>query len=308
MRCEKKEQIMSILPVKIKGILLNQGLNFEKLQEIRMREKQPLCVCYEGKETMFPHQITGNELRETLDYISHYSMYAYEQELQQGFITIEGGHRVGISGKVIKEGNQIKNFQYISSINIRVCHEIKGCADRIFPAILEKNEVCHTMIISPPGCGKTTLLRDLIRQISDGNQYLSGVNVGVVDERSEIGGCYQGVPQNHLGKRTDILDNCPKAEGMMLLIRSMSPKVLAVDEIGTRQDMEAISYAIHCGVTIITTVHGNDMDEIKEKPCLRKLIESRFFKRYIVLQKGKRIGEIKGIYNERGMEMCLEKS
>ena len=224
MRREKKDQILAVLPEKIRGILLNHGLDFEKIQEIRLREEQPLAVKKEGKEELFTHRVTKEELRETMEYVSNYSLYAYENELRQGFLTIEGGHRVGISGKIISEKEQIRNFQYITSINIRICHEITGCANKLFPVILEKGRLCHTMIISPPGGGKTTLLRDLVRQISDGNRWVEGRNVGVVDERSEIGGCYRGVPQNQLGMRTDILDNCPKAEGMMMLVRSMAPE------------------------------------------------------------------------------------
>ena len=186
MRREKKDQILAVLPEKIRGILLNHGLDFEKIQEIRLREEQPLAVKKEGKEELFTHRVTKEELRETMEYVSNYSLYAYENELRQGFLTIEGGHRVGISGKIISEKEQIRNFQYITSINIRICHEITGCANKLFPAILEKGRLCHTMIISPPGGGKTTLLRDLVRQISDGNRWVEGRNVGVVDERSEL--------------------------------------------------------------------------------------------------------------------------
>jgi stage III sporulation protein AA len=159
MRREKKDQILAVLPEKIRGILLNHGLDFEKIQEIRLREEQPLAVKKEGKEELFTHRVTKEELRETMEYVSNYSLYAYENELRQGFLTIEGGHRVGISGKIISEKEQIRNFQYITSINIRICHEITGCANKLFPVILEKGRLCHTMIISPPGGGKTTLLR-----------------------------------------------------------------------------------------------------------------------------------------------------
>ena len=151
---------------------------------------------------------------------SNYSLYAYEYEMRQGFITIEGGHRVGMTGQAIIEDGKVKNLRYISSINLRMSHEIKGCADQVFSYIVSGGKMCHTLIVSPPRCGKTTLLRDMIRQISDGNRWIGGMSVGVVDERSEIGGCYMGVAQNQLGDRTDILDCCPKAEGMMMLIRS----------------------------------------------------------------------------------------
>lgn len=303
MKREKKDQILCILPGKIKVILISSGLDFEDMQEIRMREGQPLVVRCGKKERLFMHMVTKEELREMMDYIARYSLYAYEHELRQGFLTIEGGHRVGISGKIISEHGEVRNFQYISSVNIRICHEIKGCADHLFPALLEKGQICHTMIVSPPGCGKTTLLRDLVRQISDGNAYLDGKNVGVVDERSEIGGCCHGVPQNQLGKRTDILDNCPKAEGMMMLIRSMAPQVIAVDEIGTKKDVEAVAHAMYCGVTMLATVHGNRVEEMCEKSWFRGLWEEQSFRRYVVLERRERTGEIAGIYDERGMRL-----
>ncbi|MDY5846954.1 MAG: stage III sporulation protein AA [Bariatricus sp.] len=304
MRRERKNQIFRVLAERIRGIILNEGIEFSLLQEIRLREAKPLAIYHNGEEKLFNHIVTREELRETMEYIANYSLYAYEEEMKQGFLTIDGGHRVGISGKIIPDGGHVRNFQYISSINIRICHEIKGCADRVFPAVLDHEKLCHTLIISPPGRGKTTLLRDMVRQISDGNAYIKGKNVGVVDERSEIGGCYQGVPQNQVGKRTDILDNCPKAEGMMMMIRSMSPQVLAVDEIGTEKDVEAVAYAMRCGVVLMATVHGTSLEEIREKPLMKRFWEGHDFKRYIVMKENGKTGEIEGIYDDRGERVC----
>lgn len=308
----KKQQILGVLAKSVRQLVEEERFHFEKLQEIRLRVGKPLAVIYENEEWLLPskaagkHQVTKEEIRETMDYVSRYSLYAYEQEMRQGFITIEGGHRVGIMGKVILENNKVKNLQYISSVNIRAAHEIIGCADRIMQYITKNREVCHTLIISPPRCGKTTLIRDIIRQISDGNAYVKGCTVGVVDERSELGGCYQGIPQNQLGIRTDVLDCCPKAEGMIMMIRSMAPQVIAVDEIGTAEDIHALEYAMQCGCKMIASVHGTDMEEAAGKPVLGELIRRRRFERYVVLGNVRRPGEIRNIYDERGSQLCRD--
>ncbi len=311
-RENRKKQVLQVLSRKVREIVENEGADFCKVQEIRMRVGKPLIMVYDNEEIFLPsggregHLITKEEIRETMEYISHYSLYAYEHELRQGFITIEGGHRVGVMGKAILEEDRVKNLQYISSVNLRMSHEILGCADRVLPFITKNRQVCHTLVISPPRCGKTTLIRDLIRQISDGNSYVKGCTVGVVDERSEIGGCYLGVAQNDLGIRTDVLDCCPKAEGMIMLIRSMAPQVIAVDEIGSMEDIHAIEYAMQCGCKMIASVHGLSMDEASSKPVLGKLIKERRFERYIVLGNEKNPGEIREIYDERGSQLCRD--
>lgn len=306
----KKQQITNILAETIRECLNKENLDFAELQEIRMRIDKPLMIVYHNREKVLPtnssekYNVTKEDVRETMDYISHYSLYAYEKELQQGFLTIEGGHRVGVMGKVIMEGTKVKNIQYISSVNIRVAHEKIGCADRVMKHITKNREICHTLIISPPRCGKTTLLRDIIRQISDGNDFVKGATVGVVDERSEIGGCYQGIAQNQLGMRTDILDCCPKAEGMLMLIRSMSPQVVAIDEIGTPEEIHAVEYAMQCGCKLIASVHGLDMEEAREKPILGELIRKHRFERYVILGNSRHPGEVVHIYDGRGNLLC----
>ena len=269
--------------------------DWKYMQEIRLRVNQNIRIRYQNKEIEILKKVTQKDIREVIDYVSNYSLHAYENELRQGFITIEGGHRVGIAGQVLIEKGNVKNMKHISSVNIRISHEVKHCADKIMPYIVEDNRIYHTLIISPPKCGKTTILRDLIRQISNNN-----ANVGVVDERSELAGCYQGVPQNDVGCRTDVLDACPKKEGMLMLIRSMSPDVIAVDEIGGMEEVDAMKYAMHCGVKMLATVHGESMEEIRKKPLFEQLVKEHCFERYVVLKTGKQVGEISGIFDERG--------
>lgn len=305
-RISKEKQVLQILSKSVRKLVEAEKFDYGCLQEIRMRVGQPLIVIRSGEEILLPqktkekHRITKEEIVETIGYVSRYSLYAYENEMKQGFITIEGGHRVGVSGKVLIENGKVKNMQYISSLNLRVSHEIIGCADTVIPYITVNRQMCHTLIVSPPRCGKTTLIRDLVRQISDGNEYVKGCTVGVVDERSEIGGCYMGIAQNQLGIRTDILDCCPKAEGMIMLIRSMAPQVIAVDEIGSVEDIHAIEYAMHCGCKMLASVHGLSIEEVRKKPVLNQLIRQRRFERYVVLDNQQRAGVVKRIFDARG--------
>ena len=296
----QKNTYMKFLPRRIRNILIISKVDLNDIQEIKIRIGKPIMVLSDKGEVIVRELSEEADIREMLEYISNYSLYAYEEEMRQGFITIEGGHRIGLCGQTIIENGQIKNLRYISSINIRIAHEVLGCSDEVIPYLIENGNILHTLIISPPRCGKTTLLRDIIRQISDGNAWVRGVTVGVVDERSEIGGCYKGVPQNQLGIRTDILDGCPKAEGMLMLIRSMGPEVIAVDEIGTKEDVHAIDYAMHCGCKMIATVHGKSLDEIREKPELGRLVKDHRFERYIVLGNKRGVGSVEGIYDENG--------
>ena len=300
------EKIKKVLGSTINSILQENNIPFSELQEIRLRIGKPLIIVSDNIEFVLHKIIEKEELMEILEYVSNYSLYAFENELKQGFITIEGGHRVGMTGQVQIEEGEVKNIKHISSMNIRISHEVLNCADVIFPYITENKQICNTLIISPPRCGKTTMLRDLIRQVSDGNRWVRGCTVGVVDERSELGGCYLGVPQNKLGMRTDILDCCPKSKGMLMLVRSMAPQVIAVDEIGSAEDIHALEYAMHCGCKILATVHGTSMEEIRKKPILDELIKRHKFERYVVLGNTHHIGEVEGIYDNRGSFLFQE--
>lgn len=310
---KKRETIEKILCTSLREWFKLLSVNqIEKLQEIRLRVNKPLMIRLNNKEyflTLANYSLTEfsnntyvvneRDIQETLEFISNYSLYAFEDELRNGYITVEGGHRVGLSGKVVVENGSIKTIKNISCINIRISHEIQGCADSVIPYLLDEESVHHTLIISPPRCGKTTLLRDIIRQLSNGIKN-NGFTMGVVDERSEIGGCYRGIPQNDIGIRTDILDGCPKKEGMLMLIRTMAPQVIAVDEIGSSSDIEAIDYLINAGCKIICTVHGSSLKEIKAKPILEKLINKNIIERYIVLANKSNVGDIKKIYDRDG--------
>ncbi|BCJ95722.1 stage III sporulation protein AA [Anaerocolumna cellulosilytica] len=311
-----KDELLKIFSIKLRTILSKLNLNYDLLQEIRLRVNAPLLVIYDNREYFItaeaelalaetiPYIITKNEIRETMEYISNYSLYAFEEELKQGFITITGGHRIGIAGKAVLEENRVKSMKHISFINIRLSHQVKGCADKVLPYITDEQEECyHTLIVSPPRCGKTTMLRDVIRQLSDGTKNRKGIPVGVVDERSEIGACYMGIPQNDLGMRTDVLDCCPKAKGMLMLIRSMSPRVIAVDEVGSVEDIEAIEYVMNCGCKLIATVHGNSLEDIISKPILGKLVKEKLFERYILLDNHGEVGHLKEIFDEKGVKI-----
>jgi len=311
-----KEIIRAFLGVEPARRLAQLGADtFEKVSEIRLRADKPMLLRISGQdfailEGSLVKMAQVNDLKriyspsvddigETLERISQYSFYAFESELQMGYITLPGGHRVGIAGQAILEAGTVRAWRHINGLNIRVAHSIKGCADSVLPHILlkAKRPLMHTMIISPPGCGKTTLLRDIVRQISDGVSGFASMTVGLVDERSEVAGCYQGRAQNDVGIRTDVLDSCPKAEGMIMLLRAMAPDVIAVDELGGEKDARAVADVLNAGVKLLCTAHGNSVDDMRKNPALAQLVNCGIFERFIVLGAP---GQISGIYDMDG--------
>lgn len=257
-------EIQNYLPVAFRAQV--DGLILQGAEEIRLRVGQPLEILYADEKSRTFGRLSKEQLREMLNYLSGYSVYAIEEELRQGFFTVEGGHRVGVSGRTSyqKKGrwNEMNVISDISGLNIRLAHEHKGCAKKILPWIYKGEGICHTFLFATPGAGKTTYLRDCIRLLSMGDEKRRGLKIGVVDERSEIAACHRGVPQNDLGPRVDVLDNCPKEQGMRMLLRSMSPEVIAVDELGLPEDFEAVSDSAKSGVAVLGTIHAGSSDEV----------------------------------------------
>ena len=293
-----EDEILRVLPLdissEIKGYLIN-----EPLQEIRIKANKPIIVNLSNKEVILDRIATTNDLKQILVRISNYSLYAYEEEIKQGYITIKGGHRIGMAGECVISQGEVKTIRNISSINIRVCREVKGSSNEIMKFIVSKDRVYNTLIISPPKCGKTTILRDIARNISNGMPMnnLSGKKVSIIDERSEIASCFNGIPQLDVGIRSDILDNCFKKDGMIMAIRSLSPEVLICDEIGTDGDIEALNMAFNSGVNIVVTIHGYNIDDVYKRNVFKDLLEKSILERIVVLSSRRGPGTIENIYS-----------
>ena len=311
-----RDELLRIFSLHIRRILERAAPDFDGLQEIRLRAGRPLAIVERGREVFLTGdgartreagaawRVTAQELRETMEFVGEYSLYAYEDELRQGYLTIRGGHRVGVAGRTVLDGDKVKSVRYISCVNVRLSHEVPGCADPVLPYLWGDEGLLHTLIISPPRCGKATLLRDMVRQISDGSRARRGYTGGVVDERSEICGCFMGIPENDVGIRTDVMDACPKAEGMMMLVRSMAPEVIAVDEIGRYEDIDAIETVLYSGCRLIATVHGSSLSDIQAKPLFQRLAQEQVFERYVILGDSFRSGHIGEILDGRGRKLC----
>ena len=257
------------------------------LEEVRIRVDRPVILKYPGKEDILEHIVNQVEIVNILQSLCNNSIYSYQSQICDGYITLAGGHRVGITGNVAMKEGKIINVNYVSSLNFRVAREIIGASDGIMKDVLVNGEINNTLIVSKPGCGKTTILRDLVRNISN-----SGFTVSLIDERGEIASMYKGIPQNDIGLRTDVMDNVTKSLGMKIAIRTMAPQVIVADEIGTKDDLEAINYGICSGVKGIFTAHGADISELRKNESLNSLYEEKLFKRIIFLESRGKIGKI----------------
>lgn len=292
------ENVLNILPDdisrEIKNINSSSGIT-----EIRLRVGKKGTIVLAGTELHLSRIIKLEDLLEILVNISKNSIYAIQNEINNGYVVIKGGHRIGVCGEVVMQDGKIKNIKNISSMNIRIARELIGCADKIMPYIVNDNRIKNTLIVSPPGCGKTTILRDAVRQISNGVRALgfNGCNVGLVDERGEIASVSYGISNLDVGNRTDILSNVSKNKGMEMLVRSMGISVIATDEIGSDSDVEAIKYASLSGVNMIFTMHGSSFSDILRKKGMRELIQEDLFDRIIILSNRKGPGTIESIQN-----------
>jgi len=303
------EEILKVLPQDINKLI--KDILIEKpVQEIRIKINKPILIYLSASEILLPYLVKEEDLKQILVKISNYSLYAYEEEIKQGYITIKGGHRIGIAGECVLVNREIRTIRNISSINIRICREVIGCSNELMKYISDNDRVYNTLIVSPPKCGKTTILRDIARNISDGMPIigLSGKKVSIIDERSEIAACYNGVPQLNVGIRTDVLDNCLKKEGMIMAIRSLSPDILICDEIGTKGDIEALNMAFNSGVNIVVTIHGYSIDDIFNRNIFKDLLENRILERIVILSNRNRVANIEKIYSvgTKGDVVCLK--
>lgn len=295
------EIVLEYLPISIRNIVETKEISKmkESLEEIRLRSNKPLALKIGQEMYVTDYIVKQQDIMQAFERICENSIYSYRKQICDGYITIRGGNRVGIVGSAVIDNGQVININYISSLNFRIARQKIGCSDKIIKEIIdfENQNIYNTLIISPPGCGKTTLLRDLIRNISNGVEDIKfkGKTVGIVDERGEIAAMYKGIPQNDIGVRTDVIDNMPKPEAMRMLVRSMAPDVIACDEIGSLEDIKAIDYAMFSGVKGIFTAHGENMEEICRNSELCKLLNKHVIERLILLNSKKR-GDMECIY------------
>lgn len=307
------DEVINSLSTNLREKIKNISSNDLSIEEIRLRAQKPLIINSNNKDYFYnsrlnkldlnmdnPYIVTKDDIEQTFQIMCKYSIHSFIDDIKKGFITLRGGHRVGLVGKTIIEDGQVKNIKHVSSLNIRVSREVLGCSDKILNHIIRgNNQINNTLIISPPQCGKTTLIRDIVRNISNGNEKFgfSGTKVALIDERNEISGSYLGIPQMNVGIRTDVIETCPKDIGIMMLLRSMSPNVIVTDEIGSLEEIKALYTALNGGVSLITTVHGDSIEDIKNRKELSNLLDSELFKKVIILSAKKGPGTVEKIYD-----------
>lgn len=313
----KQKSVKCLFPENLQAVFGQVICDYDEIAEIRIRRNGPIQVIkrkqsiYLDKKGVYAAdadrgiKLTATEFDDLFRHICRHSVYAFEEELKNGYLTVEGGHRIGIVGQTVWEENRIKSMKYFNAINIRIAHEIKGVADKILPFLYKDAVLKSTLLVSLPGRGKTTLLRDLVRKISNGSKYCPAKSVSLIDERSELASCYLGMAQNDVGIHTDVLDACPKAAGIMMVLRSMSPQVIAVDELGGPDDYVAIQQAFYLGCRILATIHGDTYENLQQNKYLKPMLRSGGFERLVFLGNIGTPGENICICNEKGEEIKI---
>lgn len=308
---KKLNHILKYFPDKIEKKIAEEVLDkVDSLEEIRLRSQRPIILKFHDGEKIIKYTVTTEEILSCLQMICENSIYTYQNQISSGFITIKGGHRVGITGSCVIDEEKVININYIHSLNFRIARQIVGSSNQLLRYILnlEENSVFNTLLVAPPGAGKTTVLRDLIRQVSSGVKEMKfkAINVGVVDERGEIAALYKGIAQNDIGVKTDVIENVSKSVGIRMLIRSMAPRVVVADEIGNKDDIEAINYAMCSGCKGIFTAHGSTFEDIMLNPVLKNLLNLHVFEKVIFLDTAQK-GNIQEVYQINKKNTTYEK-
>lgn len=285
--------------------IFEKYVNLNKVNEIRLRLNKRIVVYIAGKPYYLSYEGITNDQekaiivsREMLYNIikraTEHSLYAVNNQLKQGFITVSGGVRIGICGEVVIENGVVQTVKNFSSINIRIAKEVKNCSLGILDILLQGG-FSNTLIISPPGCGKTTLIRDILWQMSERSYTY---NILLADERYEIANCFNGQPMLNVGEFTDVISGAEKGYAFECGIRSMSPDILVTDELATSKDIESIINIANSGIKLLCSVHAKDLDDLKTKPQFKMLIEQKIFKRFVVLSKTRGLGTIEGVFDQ----------